>query len=139
MEKPTVTEELEELDPLLRRAFSPLKKRALGLAVGLVSGGLLFLVTAYHLVFHPGVPASLRSRPFGDDPVGHLRLLGQYFSGYDPDSWTGAMIGFVWVGGLGYVLGVAIAALRNLVVRISLFVVKVKGNLSANKGFLDQI
>ena len=139
MTTPSVTEELSELSPVLRRAFGPLKKRALGLAMGTTLGGLLFLVTAYHLVFQPGIPEAMTHRAFGEDSIGHLRLLSQFFAGYDPASWQGAFIGLGWVFGLGFVLGMAIAALRNTVVRVSLFTVRARGNLDANKGFLDQI
>ena len=139
MDKKTVSQELEQLSPLMRRAFAPLKKRALGFAMGLTFGGGLFLVTAYHIIFQPGVPTNLPSLPFGNDPVGHLRLLGQYFTGYEPDTWGGATIGACWLIGLGFILGFVVAALRNLVVRIFLFSVRARGNLDANKGFLDQI
>ncbi|MFT5285824.1 MAG: hypothetical protein ACI8TQ_001992 [Planctomycetota bacterium] len=139
MESKTVSEEFEQLSPLMRRAFAPLKKRALGFATGLTFGGLLFFVTAYHIVFQPGVPENLTSMPFGKDPVGHLRLLGQYFTGYEPDTLGGAGIGACWLIGLGFILGFVVAALRNLVVRIFLFSVRARGNLDANKGFLDQI
>ena len=139
METHTVSEELEQLSPILRRAFGPLKKRALGFAVGLTMGSVFFLVTAYHLVFHPGVPEGPHAWPFGQDPVGHLRLLGQYFTGYEPDTWAGAAIGACWLVGTGFIVGFVVAALRNTVVRISLFAVRARGNLDANKGFLDQI
>lgn len=134
-----ITEELDELPPRLQRAFAPMRKRALGLATGLVLGALVFGVTAYHLVFQPGVPEGLTNYPFGDDPVGHLWLLQQYFAGYDPVSWGGAAIGFCWGAGVGFVLGFAIAALRNIIVQTWLLVVRARGNLQANKGFLDQI
>ena len=59
---------------------------------------------------------------------------------------TGAMVlGLVQVatalriGDVGFVLGVGLAALRNTVVRASLFTVRARGNLAANKGFLDQL
>ena len=134
-----ISEDVEELPPRLRQAFAPLRKRPLGFATGLVLGGALFLVTALHLVFHPGVPEHLTNYPFGDDPVGHLWLLEQYFPGYDPVSWAGAASGFAWAAGAGFVLGFGIAALRNGIVQSWLFIVRARGNLDANKGFLDQI
>ena len=63
-------------------AFLPLHKRALGTAVGLVGGALLFLATAFSMVV------------LGGDAAG-LGLLGEYFYGYDV-SWSGAFIGFFW-------------------------------------------
>jgi len=139
MTNPSVSEELSDLPPVLRRAFGPLHKRALGLAVGATVTGLLFLVTAYHLVFQPGIPEAMTHRPFGRDAIGHLRLLSQFMPGYDPASWQGALVGVGWAFAYGFVLGFAIAALRNTVVRASLFTVRARGNLDANKGFLDQI
>ena len=139
MSSKTVAEEIEELSPLVRRALGPLKKRALGFAMGVTLGAALLLLTGYHIVFQPAVANGSGARPFGEDPVGHLRLLGQYFPGYDPDTWMGAGLGFCWLAGCGFVLGVGIAALRNTVVRISLFSVRARQNLDANKGFLDQI
>jgi hypothetical protein len=135
-----ITDELKELPQPLRRAFAPLRKRALGMATGLVTGGALFLLTAYHLVFEPSVPTHLlEGHPFEGDPVGHLWLLRQYFHGYDPVTWSGAAFGFVWGAAAGFVLGFGLAALRNGVVQAWLIVVRARGNLAANKGFLDQI
>jgi len=139
MSTPTVSEELKELPPVLRRAFGPLKKRALGFAVGTTLATLLFAVSGFHLVFQPGIPESMTHRPFGEDAIGHLRLLSQFLPGYDPANWAGAFVGIGWVFGYGFFLGVAMAALRNTVVRASLFTVRARGNLAANKGFLDQI
>ena len=134
-----ITQELDQLPPRLRQAFAPLRKRALGLAMGLVTGLVLFLITAYHLAFDPSAPAHLANHPFDGDPIGHLWLLQQYFSGYDPVSWTGAAFGFVWAAAVGFVVGFGIAALRNGIVQGWLMVVRARGNLDANKGFLDQI
>lgn len=134
-----ITEELDELPLPLRGVFAPLRKRALGLATGVVTGSALFLLTAYHLVFEPAVPAHLTNHPFEGDPVGHLWLLQQYFAGYNPVSWSGALYGFAWAVGVGFVLGFGIAGLRNRIVQAWLFVVRARGNLDANKGFLDQI
>ncbi len=139
MESPTVSEELQELSPVLRRAFSPLKKRALGFSVGTTLAGFLLVVSAFHLIVQPGIPETMTARPFGEDAIGHLRLLSQFLSGYDPATWTGALIGVGWTFGYAFILGFSVAALRNTIVRISLFTVRARGNLDANKGFLDQI
>ena len=139
MSTPSVNEELQELPPLLRRAFGPLKKRALGFAIGTTLAGLLFVISGYHLVFQPGIPESMTHRPFGEDAIGHLRLATHFLPGYDPANWAGAFIGIGWIFGYGFVLGVGLAALRNTVVRASLFTVRARGNLAANKGFLDQL
>lgn len=83
---------LARLDPL-----------ALGAALGLVWGILVFLATAILL---------LR----GGQPVGPtLRLLGQYFIGYSV-SWTGALVGSLYAAFLGFVTGFVFALLRNLLI-----------------------
>lgn len=83
---------LARLDPL-----------ALGCALGLVWGVLIFLATAILL---------LR----GGQPVGPtLGLLGQYFIGYSV-SWTGAFIGSLYAAFLGFLTGCAFALLRNLLI-----------------------
>lgn len=83
---------LARLDPL-----------ALGFALGLVWGILVFLATAILL---------LR----GGQPIGPtLGLLGQYFLGYSV-SWTGAFVGALYAAFLGFITGCAFALLRNLLI-----------------------
>ncbi len=131
--------ELDELPPRVRSRFLPLRKGALALAIGIGSGGLLFLVTAYHLCLRPGVPEHFANHPFEGDPVGHLWLLRQFFPGYDPVTWTGALAGLGWGLGIGFAVGFAIAAVRNTVLASWLLLVRARSNLAANRSFLDQI
>jgi hypothetical protein len=45
----------------------------------------------------------------------HLKLLGQFFIGYDV-TFRGSLIGFVWGFATGFVVGYAVSTLYNLIV-----------------------
>ena len=92
-----------ELEELIGQAFARFDPVALGTAVGSIAALLLLAGTAVLLLE-------------GGDPVGPtLSLLGQYLTGYQV-SWTGALIGFVEAGVLGFGLGWLMAKLINLLV-----------------------
>ena len=98
-------EQLEE--QVLIQSFARLQARALGLSLGLAGGLLLFGATAVLLI-----RAGLADQPV--QTVGpHLRLLGSFLPGYQV-TWSGAGIGMLYGFGLGFVLGVTMAALLNL-------------------------
>lgn len=118
--------ETEALPPALALAFAPLHKRALGLAFGLAAGLTLFLITAVFL---------LRGEAARDI---NLWPLAAYFAGYSP-TWGGALVGFAWGLGVGFVVGWFIAFCRNLVIAISLFWVRARADLSETRDFLDHI
>jgi fructose-specific phosphotransferase system IIC component len=84
--------------------LAPLDPLALGIAVSIVSGALLFTATLI-LVLR------------GGDPVGpHLSLLSQYVPYYSV-TWPGSLVG---AGGgmvFGFVAGGMVALVRNLYVR----------------------
>jgi hypothetical protein len=106
-------------------AFAPIHKAALGVAVGLVFGLVVFAVTAFHLVLGAA-----------DGP--NLALLAQYFYGYDV-TWVGAFVGLFWGMVSGFVMGWFMAFVRNLVVSISVFALKAKADLKRTADFLDHI
>ena len=106
-------------------AFAPIHKRALGVALGVVSGLGIFLVTVFHVVLQPGDPLS-------------LHLLAQYFYGYDV-SWRGALVGLFWGFVTGFVFGWFAAFVRNVVVATTIFVLRTKAELAQTKDFLDHI
>lgn len=92
-----------ELEELIGQAFARFDPVALGMALGSIAALLLLAGTAVLLLE-------------GGDPVGPtLSLLGQYLTGYQV-SWTGALIGFVEAGVLGFGLGWLMAKLINLLV-----------------------
>lgn len=113
------------LPPEVALAFAPLHKRAFGIAIGTAIGLAVFLAT---LVFMFRTPTQ------GDG----LALLSQYFQGYRV-SWTGALVGFFWGFVVGFVGGWFVAFCRNLVIAISIFVIRAKSELSQTRDFLDHI
>ena len=107
-------------------AFAPIHKRALGVAVGLVAGLLLFGLTGFTLVMLPE----------SDRPA--LELLANYFYGFEV-SWSGAFVGLFWAFTTGFVVGWFVAFVRNLVVSIAVFAIRTKAELSQTAHFLDHI
>lgn len=106
-------------------AFAPLHKSAFGAAIAVVSALLVFLVTAITMLQSPE-----QRLP--------LDLLAVYFSGYSA-SWGGALVGALWAGMAGFVFGWFIAFCRNLVVAISLFVIRTRAQMAETRDFLDHI
>jgi hypothetical protein len=106
-------------------AFAPLHKSAFGVAIGFVAGLLVFLITVVTLM-----------QP--DEHRLPLELFAVYFRGYRV-SWTGALIGAGWAGMAGFVFGWFVAFCRNLVLAISLFVIRTRAQLAETRDFLDHI
>lgn len=92
---------VEELDDrVIEAALARLDPLALGVAVGLVAGLGLMLATAILLLK-------------GGEHVGqNLSLLRNFLPGFEV-TWTGAAIGFLEVGLMGFGLGYLAAWLRN--------------------------
>lgn len=116
---------VDPVDLFVARAFAPMHKRALGVAVGLVAALLVFGLTAFHVVVRPENPLS-------------IELLSQYFYGYTV-TWPGALVGAWWAFVSGFVGGWFAAFMRNLAVGLWLMVVRVRANLSETRDFLDHI
>lgn len=112
------------LPPDLVLAFAPLHKAAFGAAIGTALGLVVFLAT---------VVALLRQVHEGS-----LGLLAQYFRGYSV-SWTGAIVGGAWGGFVGFVFGWFTAFCRNLVLALSLFVIRARAERAQTRDFLDHI
>jgi hypothetical protein len=106
-------------------AFSPVHKSAFGIAIATVSALLVFGVTALTLL----QPSGSRIR---------LELLAVYFRGYSV-SWVGALIGAGWAAVAGFVFGWFLAFCRNLVLAVSLFVIRTRAQLAETRDFLDHI
>jgi len=123
-----VTESLEqsedELPNRLALAFKPLDKRAFGIAVGLAAGLLTSVATLVMV---------LRGRD-----VFQLGLLGQYLYGYTV-SWIGVLIGFGWAFVVGFTAAWFVAFCRNLVLAVSVFLVRTRAELFQTRDFLDHI
>ncbi|HSE52290.1 MAG TPA: hypothetical protein VLB00_08870 [Gemmatimonadales bacterium] len=106
-------------------AFSPVHKSAFGIAIATVCALLVFGATALTIL----QPPESRVR---------LELLAVYFRGYSV-SWAGALIGAGWAAVAGFVFGWFLAFSRNLVVAISLFVIRTRAQLAETRDFLDHI
>jgi hypothetical protein len=115
----------ESIDVFLAKAFAPMHKRALGLAVGLTAAALVAIVTIFHVVVTPANALS-------------IELLSQYFYDYDV-SWRGALVGAWWAFVAGFVGGWFAAFLRNLFIGLWLMTVRVRANLRETRDFLDHI
>ncbi len=121
-DSPDTVEELPRSASLL---FAPLNKRAFGVAVGVAVGLVIFGVTLLDL--------GARS-----DSVAGLELLNQYFAGYSV-SVSGAVIGLVWGIAVGFCAGWFVAFVRNLVLAVSLFLLRERAELDETRDFLDHI
>lgn len=106
-------------------AFAPVDKSAFGAALGTALALLVALVTVRTLYM-----------PEPERPP--LELLGVYFKGYTV-SWVGAVNGAFWGGVAGFVFGWFLAFCRNVIVAISLFVIRTRAELSQTRDFLDHI
>ena len=108
------------------RALAPLDSVALGAAVGIVAAVGLWVATAVLLVQ-------------GGEVVGPtLGLLGQFLIGYSV-TWTGALIGAVEAGGLGFLGGYGAAALRNAGIRLFVERVRRRARAKVESDVLDQV
>jgi hypothetical protein len=108
-------------DPLLL-GFAPLHRTAMGVALGVVLGALIFLLTCLalprgHSTMNPG-------------------LLAQFFPGYGVST-SGAFVGLLWGFGVGFILGWGFAWLRNLAVRVYLRAMRSRAEIEQYGDFLD--
>jgi len=99
-------------------AFARLDRVALGAAVGVVLGGIIFVATLFLLL------------KGGPRPGRTLSLLNQYYFGYSI-SYGGAVVGFVYGFLSGFVVGWLVASLRNLFLSIYLSFVRFDSDLAS--------
>lgn len=111
--------------PDLVHAFAPLHKAAFGVAVGVACALVVGAMTILSLVRPP-------------DPPVPLHLFEQYFRGYTV-SGPGVVIGAAWAGFTGFVFGWFAAFSRNLVVAVSLFIIRTRAELAQTRDFLDHV
>ena len=71
-------------------------------------------------------------------PTVDLSLLSQYFAGYAV-SWAGVFVGAAWGFATGFCAGWLTAFVRNLVLALSLFMIRSKAELADSRNFLDHI
>ena len=122
-----VEETIGELDDdVIEVAFARLDPFALGVAVGLVSGVGLWLLTAILLLK-------------GGEHVGQtLSLLRNYVPGFEV-TWTGSAIGCLEVGLMGFGLGYLGAWLRNLGIRVYAALVRWRNEGDVRRHLLDKV
>ncbi len=118
-------ETLEQLPNSASLLFAPLDKRAFGVAIGVAAGLLIFAITILDLAR-------------GLHPVGGVGLLSEYFGGYSV-SVSGALIGLAWGFAVGFCAGWFVAFVRNLVLAVSLFLLRERAELDETRDFLDHI
>ena len=111
-------------DRLIVESLARLDGTALGIALGLLGGLLIFAATNF-LVMKGGPVVG---------PT--LSLLVHFFPGYEV-SVTGSFIGFFYGLTTGFISGWLIAFLRNFTVSSYIHFVKVKGSLSAVNDYID--
>jgi hypothetical protein len=109
--------------PLLR-AFAPVHRTAMGVAWGVVCGGLLAVSTLVPVVK-------------GNDFLS-FGLLAQFFWGYSV-SWSGVFIGLLWGFGVGFVLGYGFAFVRNATVWLWLTVIRSRAEMDQYSDLLDHL
>jgi hypothetical protein len=120
----SVTNDLTAADQLIIKAFAKLDKLALGIAIGAVTGLIVFAATVFLLIK-------------GGDSVGqNLSLLNQYFIGYSV-TWGGSLIGLLYGFIFGFILGWTAAFLKNLALTIYIRLIKLDANLSSVQDFMD--
>ncbi len=120
-----ITESGDELPRAASLLFAPIDKRAFGAAVGVASGLLIFAITVREVVARSPTTAG-------------LALLDQYFPGYTV-SWMGTLVGLAWGFALGFCAGWFVAFARNVVLAISLFMIRSRAELAETRDFLDHI
>jgi hypothetical protein len=122
---PMPEQQRKPLSPVLL-AFAPIHRTALGVASGVVLGGIIFLMTAILLIK-------------GGPSVGpNLWLLGQYFIGYRL-TWLGSLIGLAWGFGVGFVLGWGFALVHNLAVWMWLTLIRSRADMEEYGDLLDHL
>ncbi len=109
----------------IARAFAPLDKAALGVALGAVFAVLVAF----------GTVASMLMDPTQRFP---LALLNQFFAGYEV-TWPGALTGAAWGFFTGFCWGWFLAFARNLVLASWILSLRVRGDIATSREFLDHI
>jgi hypothetical protein len=119
---------LQDIDesPVLLRAFAPLHSLAMGIAAGVVAGGLMTVVTIVLL---------LRG---SDEALTAGALLAQFFWGYSV-SVRGIFIGMAWSAVMGFVTGYGFALLRNAAVWLWLTLIRSRAEMDQYSDFLDHL
>ena len=112
-------------DELIIQSVAKLDRSALGIAIGIVFGAVIFLATNF-LVIKGGASVGQ-----------NLSLLSQYFYGYTV-TFAGSVVGLLYGFASGFVLGWLTAFLRNFIIKIYLFLAKYRERMVSVNDFIDQ-
>jgi hypothetical protein len=119
-----VEDDSADADELIIQSLAKLDALAFGISLGVLFGLLVFVATNF-LVLK------------GGEEIGpNLALLSHYFIGYEVTPF-GSLSGFVYGFLGGFVIGSLIAVLRNFIVAAYVFILKLKGSMSAVNDFID--
>ena len=114
----------DESERIIVQSLARLDGTALGVALGVLGGLLIFAATVY-LIYK------------GGDVIGpNLSLLAQFFPGYEV-SITGSFIGAFYGLVSGFIAGWLIAVLRNFAVSVYIHFLKLKSSMSAVGDYID--
>jgi hypothetical protein len=113
-------------DKVIESVFAKLDPLAMGVALGVVGGLGLFLATVILLLK-------------GGRVIGpNLSLLSNYFIGFEV-TWTGALVGLIEAGAAGFILGFALAWLRNLSLAVYARLLRRQVQAEEDRHFLDGV
>ena len=106
--------------------FAKLDPVALGVAVGTVSGIIIFLATAILVIK-------------GGPVVGPtLSLLGNFLYGFEV-TWGGALVGLVEGGLVGFGIGYIVATLRNWTIKAYARLIRSREEAARRRNLLDKV
>jgi len=117
---------MEDEEELLEIVFAKLDPVAMGVAVGTVSGLLIFIATAI-LIIKGGPEVGL-----------NLSLLGQFLFGFDV-SWGGALVGLLEGGLGGFGIGYFGASFRNWGMNAYAQFMRWRGEADRRRHLLDKV
>ena len=118
--------EVQALAETFARVFAKLDRNAFGVAVGVVTGAVIFLATLVLVIR-------------GGQVVGpHLALLAQYFPGYAV-TWVGSLIGLAYGCVVGFAAGWTFALVRNATTFLYEVVLGRRAEAGLFSRFLDSI
>jgi hypothetical protein len=109
---------------IIVQSLAKLDGTALGVALGLLAGLIIFAATNF-LVWK------------GGDVIGpNLSLLAQFFPAYEV-SVLGSFVGFFYGMVSGFALGWLIAILRNTALSLYIHILKLRSSMSAVNDYID--
>lgn len=120
----TIANEISLTDKLIVQAIAKVDRSALGMAIGLLVGLGIFLITNFLIIKEDILVSS------------YFSLLNQYFWGYSI-TFTGSLVGLMYGFLTGFVLGWLIAFIRNFVIKFYLYLAKYKERMISVNNFID--